>query len=192
MNPLAVAGGGALSGLLPLAAEGAEPIGLQINFFWIIVSSINFLIFLALIYTFALKPVSKMLNDRRQRIETGLRDAEQARRDRETAETERVAALTEARREANDILNRAQKVAQEARDADIAATRAELERMRQRAADEIQAEKGRAMADLRAEVASLALEAAGTLVGESMDDARQRRLVEEFLSESAQAGGSKS
>lgn len=192
MSPLAVAGGGALPGFLPLAAEGADPTGLQINFFWVIVSAINFLIFLALIYTFALRPVSKMLNDRRERIEAGLRDAEQARRDREQAEAERVAALAEARREANDILNRAQKVAQETRDADIAATRQELERMRHRAAEDIGAEKSRAMADLRAEVASLALEAAGKVVGESMDDARQRRLVEEFLRESAQTGGSKS
>ncbi len=61
--------------------------------------------------------------------------------------------LTEARREANDILNRAQKLAQETRDADIAATREELERLRVRAADDIEAEKSRAMADLRAEVA---------------------------------------
>jgi F-type H+-transporting ATPase subunit b len=193
MTPLALLGGGSLPALIPLAAESADPTGLQINFFWVIVSSINFLIFLALIYTFALKPVSRMLSDRRSRIETGLRDAEQARRDRDQAETERVAALAEARREANDILNRAQKIAQETRDADIAATRAELERMRQRAAEDIQAEKGRAMADLRAEVANLALEAAGKVVGESMDDARQRRLVEEFLRESATpAGGSKS
>src|SRR5437763_1470013 len=185
MNPLALVGSGGVPGLFPLAAETADPTGLQINFFWVIVSSINFLIFLALIYTFALRPVSKMLNDRRQRIETGLRDAEQAARDRQQAESERVAALAEARREANDILNRAQKIAQETRDADIAATREELERLRQRAADEIQAEKGRAMADLRAEVADLALEAAGKVVGESMDDARQRRLVDEFLRESA-------
>ena len=44
-----------------------------------------------------------------------------------------LAALAEARREANDILARAQRVAQETRDADIAATREELERMRERA-----------------------------------------------------------
>jgi F-type H+-transporting ATPase subunit b len=192
LNLIAGVGNGGLPGSLVLAAEGADPTGLQINFFWVIVSSINFLIFLALIWTFALRPVSRMLNERRTRIETGLRDAEQARRDREQAESERVAALAEARREANDILNRAQKVAQETRDADIAATRQELERMRQRAAEDIQAEKSRAMADLRAEVASLALEAAGKVVGESMDDARQRRLVEEFLRESASTSGSKS
>ena len=90
--------------------------------------------------------------------------------------------LAEARREANEILNRAQKVAQETRDADIAATREELERMRVRATAEIEAEKQRAIADLRGEVADLALAAAGRVVGETMTDDRQRRLVEEFLS----------
>ena len=49
-----------------------------------------------------------MLADRKARIEQGLKDAEQARNDRENAEAERVATLTEARREANDILARAQ------------------------------------------------------------------------------------
>ena len=190
MDLLAIVGTGGVPAFLPLTAEG-DPTGLQINFFWVIVSSINFLIFLAAIYVLALKPVSKMLNDRKERIEAGLRDAEQAARDRAQGETERTAALAEARREANDILARAQRVAQETRDADIAATRQELERMRVRAADDIEAEKLRAMSDLRAEVASLALEAAGKVVGESMDDPRQRRLVEEFLRETASTQGSK-
>jgi F-type H+-transporting ATPase subunit b len=130
-----------------------------------------------------------MLNDRRARIELGLKDAEQARRDRENAESERVATLGEARREANDILARAQKVAQETRDADIAATREELERMRVRASDEIAAEKPRALAELRGEVAALALQAAGRGVGETMTDQRQRRLVEEFLADPAPGAG---
>jgi F-type H+-transporting ATPase subunit b len=163
---------------------GGEAALFQVNLFWVAVSAINFLLFFAIIWTFAFKPVSKMLSDRKARIEQGLIDAEQARNDRENAEAERVAALTEARREANEIINRAQKVAQETRDADIAATREELERMRVRATSEIEAEKQRAIADLRGEVADLALAAAGRVVGESMTDDRQRRLVEEFLRES--------
>ena len=153
----------------------------QVNLFQVIIASANFLLFLAIIWTFAFKPVSKMLADRKERIEQGLRDAEQARRDRENAEQERIAALTEARREANEILARAQKVAQETRDADIAATREELERLRVRAAGEIEAEKTRAIQEVRAEVADLALLAASKVVGETMTDERQRRLVEEFL-----------
>ena len=49
------------------------------------------------------------------------------------------------------------------------------------AAAEIEAEKQRAIAELRGEVADLALAAASRVVGESMTDERQRRLVEEFL-----------
>ena len=167
-----------------LAAEEGGAL-FQINLFWVIVSALNFILFFIIIWTFAFKPVSAMLADRKARIEQGLKDAEQAREDRANAETERTAALAEARREANDILTRAQKVAQESRDADIAATKEELERMRVRAAAEIEAEKVRAIADVRAEVADLALLAASRVVGESMTDDRQRRLVDEFLSSSA-------
>ena len=163
----------------PLAAGG----GLAINFFWIVVASANFIVFATILYLAFGKQVSGLLASRRERIEQGLRDAEQAKRDRETAEQERLATLAEARRESNDILARAQKVAQETRDADIAATREELERMRVRAADEIAAEKQRALAELRSEVADLALQAAGRVVRETMTDKRQRRLVEEFLAE---------
>jgi F-type H+-transporting ATPase subunit b len=57
--------------------------------------------------------------------------------------------------------------------------------MRVRAAAEIEAEKVRAIADVRAEVADLALLAATRVVGESMTGDRQRRLVDEFLSSNA-------
>ena len=156
----------------------------QINLFQVVIAAANAVVFLVLIWTFAFKPVAAMLSTRRERIEQGLKDAEQARKDRESAEQDRLAALTEARRESNEILARAQKVAQETRDADIAATREELERMRTRAAADIEAEKQRALTDLRAEVADLALRAAGKVVGETMTDARERRLVEEFLATS--------
>ena len=135
-------------------------------------------------------PLTRMLNERRQRVEQGLADAEQARSDRESAESERLATLQEARREANDILTRAQKVAQDSRDADIAATKAELERLRERATAEIDAEKQRAISELRGEVADLALAAASRVVGETISTDRERRLVEEFLAETGSASGS--
>jgi len=170
-----------------LAAE--EGGGLTINFFWVIVSALNFLFFFALVWLFAFKPLTAILAARRERIAEGLKNAEQARADRENAERERLATLSEARREANDILARAQKVAQETRDADIAATREELERLRGRASEEIAAEKLRALAELRGEVADLALAAAGVVVRESMTGDRQRRLVKEFLAEAGADGG---
>jgi F-type H+-transporting ATPase subunit b len=176
--------------VIQLAAEEGGAL-FQINLFWVIVSALNFILFFAIIWRFAFKPVTAMLTERSDRIERGLKDAEQAQKDRASAEEERVATLATARREANDILARAQKVAQETRDSDIAATRDELERMRVRATGEIEAEKARAIADLRGEVADLALLAAGRVVGETRTDDRQRRLVEEFLT-TADAGGDRS
>jgi len=164
---------------LAQAAEGGALF--QINLFWVLVSAANFILFFVIIWTFAFKPVTGMLNDRRSRIEQGLKDADQARRDRENAEAERSATIAEARREANEILARAQKVAQETRDADIAATKEELERLRTQATAEIDAEKTRAIGEVRAQVADLALLAASKVVGESMTDDRQRRLVDDFL-----------
>jgi len=180
MNLFSVAG---VAGAAAVAAaqEGGSG-GLAINFFWIAVASVNFIVFALILYLAFGKQVSGMLAARRERIEQGLRDAEQARKDRESAEQERLAALAEARRESNEILARAQKVAQETRDADIAATRAELERLRASSTEEIEAEKARALAELRSEVADLALAAAGKVLGESMTDARQRKLVEDFIS----------
>jgi F-type H+-transporting ATPase subunit b len=177
-------------GAARLAVTGDAEALFQINLFSVIIAAANFVIFLVLIWKFAFTPISKILSDRKARIEQGLADAEQARRDRESAEAERLAALQEARREANDILARAQKVADESRERDLAATREELERLRVRASAELESEKQRAIADLRNEVADLALRAAGRVVGETMTDERQRRLVEEFLAETGSAPGS--
>ena len=189
MDLLAIGGTGPAGAIALSAADTAA--GLQINLFWIIVAALNFIVLLVILATFAFGPLRRILEERRARIEEGLKDAEQARRDRESAEQERLAALQEARREANEILARAQKVAQETRDADIAATKEDLERMRERAAAEIESEKQRAITELRKEVADLALRAAGKVVGETLTSARERRLVEEFLAETnAEPGGS--
>ena len=173
--------------LAPVVRTFAEEptAGFQINLFWVILNAGTFILFLVLANGLFGSTLSRMLRERRERIAQGLEDAEQARTDRANAEKERAETLAEARRESREILERAQKVAQESRDADIAATKAELERLRERATSEIEAEKTRAIADLRAEVADLALAAAAKVVGASMTGATQRRLVEDFLSESA-------
>jgi F-type H+-transporting ATPase subunit b len=185
--------------ILALAAEATRHVAFaaaeeggakfQINLFWVIVSAVNFIVFFLIVKSLAFKGLTDTLETRRSRIEQGLQDAEQARLDRESAEQERLAAITEARREANEIINRAQKAAAETREQDIAATREELARLKDRATAEIEAEKQRAVAELRGEVTDLALLAAGRVVGDAMTSDRQRKLVSDFLAESA-AGGS--
>jgi F-type H+-transporting ATPase subunit b len=177
--------------LAALAAEAGEGSGLTVNLFWIIVSALNFLVFFFLVYRIVLVPVRGMLDDRRARIEQGLKDADAARRDREAAADQRQAVLAEARREAGEIVARAQRMADDVRDQSVGETQAEIERMKARGVADIEAERLRALSDVRDEVAELALLAASKVVGESMDGDRQRRLVNEFLTQvsTAPAGG---
>ena len=188
MNPLALAAAAPAATVATATAAAADASGLSINFFWVIVAGLNFLLFLAIIWRFGFDPIANILAQRKARIDQGLADAEQARKDRDAGVAERDRVVAEARREANALIATAQKSAQELRDADIAATREELARLHERATSDIQAERDRALADLRAQVADLALAAAGKLVGESMTDARQRRLVDEYLHEQAATG----
>jgi F-type H+-transporting ATPase subunit b len=187
---LAVAQG--LAEALPVlaaeAAEGEESGGLTVNLFWVIVAGANFAVFFLLAWKIVIEPMGERLQERRERIEQGLKDADAARRDRESAADQRQAVLNEARREASEIVQRAQKVADEARDKGVADTQVEIDRMRERAVSEIDAERKRALADVRDQVAALALAAAGKVVGETMSDEREKRLVDEFLTQvSAQA-----
>ena len=172
------------------SSSGEEGAGLTINLFWIVVSAVNFIIFFLIVNRIVLVPVGGMLSDRRERIEQGLRDADAARRDRESAADQRQAVIAEARREAGEIILRAQKLSDEGREKGVADTQAEIERMRERAIADIETERKRAVADVRGQVAELVLLAAGRVVGETMSTDRERRLVDEFLNEvSASAPG---
>jgi len=173
----------ALPALAAEAAEGESGGGLTVNLFWVIVAGANFAVFFLLAWKIVIEPLGERLQERRERIEQGLKDADAARRDRESAADQRQAVLNEARREASEIVQRAQKVADETRDKGVVDTQVEIDRLRERAVAEIDAERKRALADVRNQVADLALAAAGKVVGETMSDEREKRLVNEFLTQ---------
>jgi F-type H+-transporting ATPase subunit b len=154
-----------------------------INLFWILISASTFIVFAGIAWYFGFSGLVANLETRRARIEQGLKDADEARREREAAATERQKTLAEARREASDILARAQRMAEEERERGIAETREEIGRLREQAVAEIDAERQRALAEVRGQVADLALLVAGKVIGETLDDQRQRRLVQQFLTE---------
>lgn len=149
---------------------------------------VNFLLLLYLLNRFLFKALLARMDERAFRIAKGLEDAEVAARDRELARAEREAAVAEARKEAADMLARANKIADDTRKEILTQARSEAERVSTRARAEIVAEKERAMAEIRSQVADLALLAAGKLVGREMDGPTQRRLVDEFLAEARPAG----
>ncbi len=188
MHFFAVASGlASAAAVVPSAESGAT--GLVINGFWLVVALLNFVLLFAILQLFAFGPISRMLAERRDRIEQGLQDAEQSRREREAAAQEHLDAISDARREAGEIVARAQKAAAELRESDLAATREELGRMRERAMADIQTEKQKAISELHDEVAALAMAATARILKEGISPEVQRQVIADFLAEPS--GGSR-
>ena len=149
----------------------------------LLVQAINFLVLLWLLQRFAYRPLLRIMDERSTRIRNDLDEArrlrEEGERDRETYRTQ----LNRARDEARSILEEANHVAARIRDQALGDAESQHAALLQRARGEIEREKETAIAELRREVADLAIMAASHVVGRSLDDADRRRLVDEALTE---------
>jgi len=156
--------------------------GLGINPGFLLSQVVNFLILFAGLYFLLWKPILKMLDERKERIQQGLEDAERAREERERAQAEFDKRVEEAGQERERIIARAREEAREERKAILAEAEEEAKRVLIGAREETQLERERILEALRGQVAVLAIAAANRLIGEALDEERQRRLVDEFFS----------
>jgi len=122
--------------------------------------------------------------DRRQRlIEESIEQAERTREEAEALLNDYRARLAEARVQAEEIVERAQKNSErydaEAREA----TDKVIVERKEQAARDIEAEARRAIADIRSEVANLTIAATEKVTRKSLNTDDQRKLVEDALAE---------
>src|ERR671937_2432071 len=147
---------------------------------WTIVA---FLITLFVLKRWAFGPIQKTIDERRQRIEQSIHEAEEARNEARRLLEEHRSLIGQARGQAEEILAEARKVA----DAQRERVRQETEEDRQRRLEEtrrqIDQATQNALAEIRNEVASLSLLAAEKITRKSLTDADQRRLIDEALAE---------
>lgn len=157
----------------------------------LIIGAVSFLIVFALLAKVLLPRITKTLEDRTDAIEGGLHRAEEAQAEANRTLQQYRDQLAEARHEASRLREEAREQGSEIK----AELRAEGEAERQRIVDAARAQLGadrqQALTSLRAEVGALAVELAGRIVGESLEDeARQRRTVDRFLAELEERSGS--
>ena len=156
------------------------------DFIW---HTINFIILIVLLSRFLYRPIVAMLDERTRRIQESLEAAERARADVAQADRERDELLASARREIQEMMTTAQQVAERIQSEARTTAQQEAQRIVETARQEADAERAQAMAELRREVASLAVAAAERVISRSLDDQAHRQLVEQFLDEQpAQAG----
>jgi len=155
---------------------------LGINLGLLIVQIIAFIILFLTLNAWVYKPMVNMMESRKQKIAQGLEDARVAAEARANAEKEAAKIIADAQTEASRIVREATERATAAGQDVKAATEAEAARAREAAIAEAEVERNRILGDLRSQVAALAIAAANKLVGESLDEKRQRALLDEFFS----------
>ena len=155
---------------------------LGINFGLLIVQIIAFAIVFLTLNAWVYKPMLDMMESRKQKIAQGLEDARVASEARANAEKEAAKVLAEAQAEAGKIVREATERAASAGKDVKAAAEAEAAKARETAMGEAELERNRILGDLRGQVAALAIAAANKLVGETLDEKKQRALIDEFFS----------
>jgi F-type H+-transporting ATPase subunit b len=157
-----------------------EALGLNLGY--LLVQIFSFLILFVVLRKWVFNPVIGLLEERREKIAQGLEDARVAEEARTNAEKEAEEILAKAQQEATRRLREATERAEEtAREIRAEAEQAAAE-IREAAHEDAQAEKADALRELRGDISSLAISAAQKVIGTSLDEARQRSLIDEFFS----------
>ena len=164
---------------MPVVAANS-PLSLNLTF------PVEIVVFLALLYLlsrYVFPPISNALKVRQQQIAQALSEAGAARREVDEARQKEKSGLADARRQAQEILDRAEKLGEELREELRQKGRQEQEAMITRARAELAQEREQAVSQLRRQVADLVLLATQKILEEELDQKRQRRLIDEALAE---------
>jgi F-type H+-transporting ATPase subunit b len=155
---------------------------LGINVGLLIVQLIAFTIVMLTLNAWVYKPMLDMMETRKKKIAQGLEDARVAADARANAEKDAAKIVADAQAEASKVVREATERAEVAAKDVRTSAEAESAKAREAAMAEAELERGRILGDLRGQVAALAIAAANKLVGEALDEKKQRALLDEFFS----------
>ena len=161
--------------------EFVHGIGLPLDLMKIVAVVGVFLIVFPLLNTFYFIPLAESINNRTKSLEDTFSEAESLRSDMQQMKADYEKKITQTEEDARARIQGEVKKAQELRTQIQAEASAKAEEMLRKAREEIQAERDRVLIDVRVHVANLSLLATERILGENMDNERNRRLVEEFI-----------
>ena len=142
---------------------------------------VTFALLLIVLGKFAWKPILATIEQREKTIAGAIESAKNARTEAEKAAADSKAALEKVRSEAAELTRKTQAEVAAAKEQLMAEARKQSDELLASARKTIAEERRQAVAELRAQTVDLAIAAAGRLLASSMDEKKQRALVEEYL-----------
>lgn len=161
-----------------MAAESGSEEGLGLNFDILETNLINLAIIIGVLFFFGRKFLGKTLSQRRSDIEEAIREAEKRQKDAAASLADAQQKLAQAQAEAKEIRASAEERAQAAKEAILEASQRDIERLKESAVKDLNADRERAVAQLRQQVAALAIERVESQIKDRLDESAQQRLID--------------
>ncbi len=167
----------AAAGLGDIAASTGEQFGFNKALF--VSQVVSFLIVALALRKWAYGPILKVLLERRERIEEGLKNADKIKAEVARTEAARQEILAKANAQANKFIEEARAAAAKVQETETQKAIAQAEQIIVKAREAAEADRTRMIAELRKEIGSLVVKATSQVTGKilSLDD--QKRLVDE-------------
>ena len=148
--------------------------------FWTL---ITFLIVAFVLRRAAWGPILKAVNEREKAIAGSIEAAKRERAEAEKLLGEQKTAIAGARAEAAEMMRKNQADMEKFREDLMGKSRKEADELKADARRSIEEEKNKAVAELKAQAVSLAIQVAEKLIEEKLDDAKHKALAEKFVAD---------
>lgn len=151
---------------------------------WLLLSqTITFLIALAVVWKFAWKPLVQFIRDRQDKVKKTLDDAESTRHSIARLEAEYRAKLDGIERKSAELIAAARQEASRAKDEIVRTAQDEAVVLRKKAQEQLEQERRRLMAEMRAEIVGLSMAIAEKALSGPLPENVQERRFRELLDE---------
>jgi len=142
---------------------------------------ITFIILLGILKKIAWKPLLNVLNSREESVKNAIDQAEKARSEAERILKENQKALENANIEGQKILQESRALAEKLKEDIISKANLLSKKMIETAKEEIERDKEAAIIHLRSEIATIAVEAAGKIIDENLNEEKHRKLIDLYV-----------
>jgi F-type H+-transporting ATPase subunit b len=155
--------------------ELLEALGLNLKI--LLAQLVNFAVLFFVLWKFAYKPIFKMLESRRSKINKGVENAEKAEDKLKEAKTKEEKIVNSAKKEALEIIEEARKRAEDKKQSVIDKTKEEIGEIINIEKQKIQQEKADTLKSIKADISELVILAVEKVLQEKLNGAEDDKLV---------------
>lgn len=146
----------------------------------IMAQAVNFVIVIAVLYFFALKPLNKLMAERSEKISKGVSDAKTNAELLHATKAEYDAALAKARAEATNMLNETRRKADQKRTEMVEEAKTDVAALITNGKKTLEAEKIKMVEEAKKEIVALAVEATRKMLKKESDESLDNKSVKEL------------